>query len=166
MIFVMTPEFPTGIVTLAFTDIEGSSDLWELHRAGFQSALDDHNRLIREVAARWNGVEVKTVGDSFMFVFNRPSDAVQWAVEAERGRSDRAIPACGRCEGATVRTEGYIFHLRFMARVSVHERLRRAIPAGQDEMKPNQTGFTGSHRMERMNHYRGILLILFILSSS
>jgi predicted ATPase/class 3 adenylate cyclase len=76
-------EFPTGILTLVFTDIQGSSDLWEEHRSAFHPVLEEHNRLMREIAAKWNGVEVKTEGDAFFLVFARASDAVRFAVEAQ-----------------------------------------------------------------------------------
>lgn len=79
----MAAVFPSGIITLVFTDIEGSSDLWERHRAAFQPVLDEHNRLMREAALRWQGVEVKTEGDAFFLVFAKASDAVRFAVEAQ-----------------------------------------------------------------------------------
>ena len=77
------PACPTGTVTLVFTDIEGSSDLWQQYAAAFQPVLEAHNRLMREAADRWNGFEVKTEGDAFMLAFARASDAVQFAVEAQ-----------------------------------------------------------------------------------
>ena len=76
-------EFPTGVLTLVFTDIEGSSDLWEAHRDAFRPILEEHNRSMREQAALWNGLEVKTEGDAFFLVFDRASDAVRFAVEAQ-----------------------------------------------------------------------------------
>src|SRR5207248_65145 len=42
-------------------------------------------RLLRELADRFRGGEVETAGDSLFLVFARASDAVQWAVEAQRG---------------------------------------------------------------------------------
>lgn len=77
------PDFPTGVITLVFTDIQGSSDLWEQHRGAFQPVLEEHNRLLRAAAALWHGVEVKTEGDAFFLVFGRASDAVRFAVEAQ-----------------------------------------------------------------------------------
>lgn len=79
-----TPEpYPTGILTLVFTDIEGSSDLGERYRNAFERAREEHNRLIRETAAQWQGLEVKTLGDAFFLVFDRASDAIQFAVETQ-----------------------------------------------------------------------------------
>jgi predicted ATPase/class 3 adenylate cyclase len=80
----MKQEFPTGIVTLVFTDIEDSCLHWERHRAAFRPALDEHNRVIREVSAEWNGCEVGSEGDAFFLVFSRATDAVQFAVEAQQ----------------------------------------------------------------------------------
>ncbi|HET6384052.1 MAG TPA: adenylate/guanylate cyclase domain-containing protein, partial [Armatimonadota bacterium] len=75
---------PTGVVTLVFTDIEGSSELSEQYRRAFEPARQEHFRILREAAKRWRGVEVKSVGDSLFVVFARASDAVQWSVDAQR----------------------------------------------------------------------------------
>jgi predicted ATPase/class 3 adenylate cyclase len=77
-------EVPEGVVTLVFTDIQRSSDLWERHRDAFKPVLEAHHRLMREAAARWRGVEVKTEGDAFFLVFDRASEAVRFAVDAQR----------------------------------------------------------------------------------
>lgn len=81
-------KFPTGILTLVFTDIQGSSDFWEEHRSAFHPVLEGHNRLMRDSAAHWNGVEVKTEGDAFFLVFAKASDAVRFAVEAQLAFAD------------------------------------------------------------------------------
>ncbi|HEX8551662.1 MAG TPA: adenylate/guanylate cyclase domain-containing protein [Abditibacteriaceae bacterium] len=78
------PQLPSGVITLVFTDIEGSSALWESHRDRFAPVLNEHNRLMRAAAAAWNGVEVKTEGDAFFLVFARASNAVAFAVDAQR----------------------------------------------------------------------------------
>ncbi|MDQ2731887.1 MAG: adenylate/guanylate cyclase domain-containing protein, partial [Armatimonadota bacterium] len=80
----MPVDLPSGVVTLVFTDIEGSSSLWEVHRNAFQVVLEEHNRLLRAMAVRWNGIEVKTEGDAFFLAFAKASDAVQFAVEGQR----------------------------------------------------------------------------------
>jgi predicted ATPase/class 3 adenylate cyclase len=79
----MISTLPTGVVTLVFTDIEGSSELWEQHRAAFQPVLERHNELVREVAGGWSGVEVNTEGDAFFLAFARASDAVRFAVDVQ-----------------------------------------------------------------------------------
>jgi predicted ATPase/class 3 adenylate cyclase len=89
----MHSEFPSGTVTLVFTDIEGSSQLWEQHRAQFRPVLDLHNRLIRAAALQWRGYEVKTQGDSFMLAFADASDAVQCALEIQFAFAGQSWPA-------------------------------------------------------------------------
>ena len=39
---------PTGTITFLFTDIQGSTRLWEQHPEAMQTALDRHNLLVRE----------------------------------------------------------------------------------------------------------------------
>ena len=80
----MERQAPTGCVTLMFTDIEGSSALWERAGEDFRRALERHNELVRRALERWEGYEVKTQGDSFMSAFQRATDAVQCAAELQR----------------------------------------------------------------------------------
>ena len=42
------PEQPTGTITFLFTDIEGSSRLWEEHPRRDAAALARHDALLRE----------------------------------------------------------------------------------------------------------------------
>ncbi len=74
---------PTGAVTLAFTDIPGSTELWERLGRAFEPTLALHHKVIRERLAACNGHEVKTEGDAFMLAFARPSDAVRFALDAQ-----------------------------------------------------------------------------------
>jgi len=78
------PGLPEGVVTLVFTDIQGSSDLWEQYGAAFKPVLDEHNRLMREAARHWEGREVKTEGDAFFLVFDTASNAVRFTLEAQQ----------------------------------------------------------------------------------
>jgi class 3 adenylate cyclase len=45
---------PTGTVTFLFTDIEGSTRLWEQHPRAIQAAVAHHDSLLRE-AVEQNG---------------------------------------------------------------------------------------------------------------
>jgi predicted ATPase/class 3 adenylate cyclase len=76
-------EFPTGVVTLVFTDVEGSSGYWERHGATFQPVLEFHNRIIRECLGRSHGFEVRTQGDAFFAAFAAVDDAFRFAVDAQ-----------------------------------------------------------------------------------
>ena len=70
------PEAPTGTVTLVFTDIQGSTALWEHLGEGFKALLDQHNALFRAAIAEFEGYEVKTEGDAFMVAFQDAAGAV------------------------------------------------------------------------------------------
>ena len=89
----MPDSVPTGVITLVFTDIQGSTALWERLGEWFYSVLDRHNELIRESMRRWNGYEVKTQGDSFMMAFRNATDAVACALDIERVFATEPWPA-------------------------------------------------------------------------
>lgn len=74
---------PDGEVTLLFTDIAGSSRLWEQHGDGFIPVWQAHDAVLRDAFARFNGIEVKTEGDSFMVAFEDAADAVHCALFAQ-----------------------------------------------------------------------------------
>lgn len=78
-------QAPTGKVTLVFTDIEGSTALWERHRDNFKPVLEAHNQVIREAATRFGGYEVKTEGDAFFLVFPAATGALGFAMQAQQG---------------------------------------------------------------------------------
>ena len=80
---------PSGTVTFVFTDIEGSTQRWESHRAAMQTALRRHDELLRSAIADHHGYVFKTIGDAFCAAFANPADAVaaiqaaQQAIAAE-----------------------------------------------------------------------------------
>ena len=43
------PALPTGTVTFLFTDVEGSTRLWERHPEQMQTALARHDQLIESL---------------------------------------------------------------------------------------------------------------------
>jgi class 3 adenylate cyclase len=62
-------ELPSGTVRFLFTDVEGSTALWEQHSEGMRLALARHDALIRAVIAEHGGHVVKTMGDAFHAAF-------------------------------------------------------------------------------------------------
>lgn len=80
----MSPEPPTGVVTLLFTDIEGSTRLWDDHPAAMRLALERHDVIARERIDEAGGHVFKTVGDAFCAVFVRARDAIEAAVTIQR----------------------------------------------------------------------------------
>ena len=67
---------PTGAVTFAFTDIEGSTTRWERDRAAMQAAVRRHDAILREAISERSGHVFKTIGDAFCAAFARPEDAI------------------------------------------------------------------------------------------
>lgn len=80
------PEsLPTGTVTFLFTDIEGSTQRWETHRAEMALAVARHEKLMRAAVSKHGGFVFKTVGDAFCVAFRQAPDAVAAALDAQRG---------------------------------------------------------------------------------
>jgi class 3 adenylate cyclase/predicted ATPase len=74
---------PTGVVTFLFTDIVGSTDMWERHGDAFLPVLQTHDAVLRSTVAKHSGYVVKTEGDSFKVAFANAADAINCAVEAQ-----------------------------------------------------------------------------------
>ncbi|MGH2626658.1 MAG: adenylate/guanylate cyclase domain-containing protein, partial [Anaerolineales bacterium] len=86
---------PTGTVTFLFTDIEGSTRLWETHADAMKSALARHDLILREAIAAHDGHVFKTVGDAVDAVFARASDALAAAAAAQRALAAEPWPVPG-----------------------------------------------------------------------
>ena len=77
-------DLPTGTVTFLFTDIEGSTKLWEKSPRGMQVALTRHDAIMWEVIEGHGGFVFKTVGDAFCAAFPTAVGALQAALAAQR----------------------------------------------------------------------------------
>jgi len=76
------------MVTVLFTDIEGSTRLIEaLGEVGYVEALEQHRRRLRAAFAAHGGVEVDTQGDAFLYAFDDPGEALAAASEGQRPRA-------------------------------------------------------------------------------
>ena len=73
-------ELPSGTVTFLFTDLEGSTRLWEQHPEAMRPALARHDTILRKAVAEHDGHTVKTTGDGMHAVFATAHDAVDAAV--------------------------------------------------------------------------------------
>ena len=76
---------PTGTITFFFTDIEGSTRLWEHHPEAMGAALQRHDSLLRSVIESKGGYVFKTVGDAFCAAFASAGDAVEAGIAAQQG---------------------------------------------------------------------------------
>lgn len=75
---------PQGTVTFVFTDIEGSTRLLTALGAPYAELLSKHHALLRRHIETNHGTEVKTEGDAFFVVFAKATDALAFAVDAQR----------------------------------------------------------------------------------
>ena len=79
-------DLPGGVVTFLFTDVEGSTRLWEESPRLMMEALRQHDRAIEEAIAAYRGISVKPrgEGDSRFVVFTDAFDAVAAAADIQR----------------------------------------------------------------------------------
>ena len=89
------PELPTGTVTFLFTDLEGSTRLWEEHPDAMQGALARHDEILRDAIAAHDGHVVKTTGDGVHAAFATASAASRAALEAQRAITNEQWGATG-----------------------------------------------------------------------
>jgi class 3 adenylate cyclase len=86
-------SLPAGTVTFVFSDIEGSTAL--LKRLGdtdYATLLAVHRRLVREIFAGHEGLEIDTQGDAFFYSFVRARQAVNAAVDLQRAHLKASWP--------------------------------------------------------------------------
>lgn len=77
-------ELPSGTVTFLFTDIEGSTELWEKHPEAMKAALAKHDSILKEAIETNHGHIIKTTGDGVHAVFTAAIDTVKSAIDAQR----------------------------------------------------------------------------------
>ena len=76
-------DLPTGTVTFLFTDVEGSTRLWEEHPEAMKGALARHDELLRDAVEGHRGHVVKTMGDGVLAAFPTAADGVVAALDAQ-----------------------------------------------------------------------------------
>jgi predicted ATPase/class 3 adenylate cyclase len=77
-------DLPSGTVTFLFTDIEGSTALWERDHQAMAMAVDRHFQLLRAAIEAHDGVLFKIVGDAGQAAFPTAPAAVAAAIDAQR----------------------------------------------------------------------------------
>jgi class 3 adenylate cyclase len=80
-----SPAAPAGLVTILFTDMEGSTALTQrLGDAKAQEVLRAHNSIVREALKAHGGSEIKHTGDGIMASFPSASGALECAIAIQR----------------------------------------------------------------------------------
>eukprot|EP01060_Flectonema_neradi_P005345 TRINITY_DN13542_c0_g1_i1.p1 TRINITY_DN13542_c0_g1~~TRINITY_DN13542_c0_g1_i1.p1 ORF type:complete len:644 (+),score=106.65 TRINITY_DN13542_c0_g1_i1:513-2444(+) len=79
----VTDNNKSSHVAISFTDIVSSTSLWEQYPEGMSRGLTIHNSLVRSLVSKFNGYEVKTIGDSFMVAFDNLADACDFGLDLQ-----------------------------------------------------------------------------------
>lgn len=83
---------PSGTVTLLFTDVEGSTRLWDAERDAMAIALRRHDEILRDAIEQADGYVFKTVGDAFCAAFSAARSGLDAALTAQRNLAAQSWP--------------------------------------------------------------------------
>ncbi len=77
------------LAAIMFTDMVGYSALSQRDDKLALELLEEHRQLLREIFPRFNGTEIKTIGDAFLIEFSSALEAAQCAIEIQRTLAKR-----------------------------------------------------------------------------
>ena len=97
-------NLPSGTVTFLFTDIEGSTRLWEERPDAMALALARHDHLLRSSIEAEGGFVFKSAGDAFCAAFTTAAEALNGAITAQ----------------TALETEPWPGDIRLRARMALH----------------------------------------------
>eukprot|EP00658_Telonema_sp_P-2_P076288 TRINITY_DN6652_c0_g2_i15.p1 TRINITY_DN6652_c0_g2~~TRINITY_DN6652_c0_g2_i15.p1 ORF type:complete len:922 (-),score=136.50 TRINITY_DN6652_c0_g2_i15:479-3244(-) len=73
---------------MAFTDIQSSTALWARAPEAMATSVDHHHAILRHCVKKYEGYEVKTIGDSFMVAFYDADSATRFALGVQAALYD------------------------------------------------------------------------------
>jgi len=82
---ITTCDLASRFVTLLFTDIEGSTRLWERYPVDMRTALAQHDAVLHKTIRECGGEVFKTFGDAVCAVFGDPVASVSAALFCQQG---------------------------------------------------------------------------------
>jgi predicted ATPase/class 3 adenylate cyclase len=83
---------PSGTVTLLFTDVQGSTRLWEAEPELMAVALRRHDEILRSTIESAGGYVFKTVGDAFCAAFRTAAAAMDAVLAAQESLGAETWP--------------------------------------------------------------------------
>lgn len=88
------------LLTFVFTDLEGSTRLWDEYPAEMGPALEQHDALLHASMSGVGGEVVKSTGDGLMAAFTSPGAALTACIQAQRGMESITVGGAGDLESA------------------------------------------------------------------
>jgi adenylate cyclase len=88
------------LAAIMFTDMVDYSALAQRDETLALSLLEEHRQILRSLFSRFNGAEIKTIGDAFLVEFHSALEAAQCAIEIQRtlAKRNHDVPADRRIE--------------------------------------------------------------------
>jgi predicted ATPase/class 3 adenylate cyclase len=84
------PAVTSAALTFLFTDIEGSTRMWERHPQAMNDALRRHDEILADAVERCGGTVVKTTGDGIMAAFDAAPEAVRACLAGQLGLGEES----------------------------------------------------------------------------
>ena len=89
---------PQGTIAFLFSDIEGSTRLWEEQHHAMDQALVAHDHILREAIEAESGYVFSTQGDAFAAAFHSASDAARAALAIQHSLTHHSWPDDARIQ--------------------------------------------------------------------
>jgi len=86
---VIPPFEQRRLAAIMFTDMAGYSGIAQRDERLALGLLEEHREIIRGILLRFHGIEIKTIGDAFLFEFDSALEASQCAIEVQRPLAKR-----------------------------------------------------------------------------